>query len=412
MVLPPALLAPVLLALTILVAITGVPAAQADPGTPEPPEPCSNHETPPGPISPSEEPAPGEDPPDPLPVPEEPIGGERLGECGEVLPPEVPGPPEEITAAAWMISDLDSGEVLAARDPHGRHRPASLIKVLLAATVVDELDPDETVIASEDDTDQVCTCVGLVTDEEYTVEDLLTGTLIHSGNDAAHALGSALGGKREALEAMNGLATRLMALDTRAATTSGLDGPGMTSSAYDLSLIFRHALEQPRFVEAIGTRNLDFTLEDDESISLYNDNRLLGSYEGFIGGKTGYTNAARHTYMGAAERGDRRVAVVLLHAEQRPVPVHEQAAAALDYGFALAGEGVAPVGELVPPLQEGEGSLALDDDMLERDGEGFVHAILDGERSIPGMTLGVAVAGVALVGIVLIWRSRRDRLFR
>lgn len=79
---------------------------------------------------------------------------------------------------------------------------------------------------------------------------------------------------------------------------------------------------------------------------MYNDNNLWQSYPGFLGGKTGFTDDARHTYAGAASREGRRLAVVLLRAEQRPSRVSEQAARLLDYGFALAAAGTRPVGTL------------------------------------------------------------------
>lgn len=387
---------------------TVVPAAHADPGSPSGPESCADGQAPPSANVPSEEPGPGDSAPEPLPVPEEPVGGERMAECGVVLPDGAPEPPDEATASAWMVSDLESGDVLAASDPHARHRPASLIKVLLAATAIDELGPDEIVTAAEDDIAQVCTCVGLVEGEDYTVEDLLTAALIHSGNDAAHALGNALGGIPEALDAMNALAERLQALDTRAATTSGLDGPGMSSSAYDLSVIFRYALGQAPFNEAIRTRTMDFTVEpDEEPVTLYNDNRLLNSYEGFLGGKTGYTNAARHTYLGAAQREHATVAVVLLDAETRPVPVPEQASALLDYGFELAESEVEPVGELASatrPASEHD-AAAQEGAQPPQDADG---ATASGAGSGVGPVVATIVALLALLGIIALRRENKQ----
>ncbi|SNR37973.1 D-alanyl-D-alanine carboxypeptidase (penicillin-binding protein 5/6) [Haloechinothrix alba] len=384
------------------------PAAHADPGSPSGPESCANRQAPPSADVPSEEPAPGESAPEPLPVPEEPVGGERMAECGVVLPDGAPDPPEEATASAWMVSDLESGDVLAASDPHGRHRPASLIKVLLAATVIDEVDPDEVVTATEEDVAQVCTCVGLVEGEDYTVEDLLTAALIHSGNDAAHALGNALGGIPEALDAMNTLAERLQAFDTRAATTSGLDGPGMSSSAYDLSVIFRYALGQAPFNEAVRTSTMDFSVEpDEEPVTLYNDNRLLNSYEGFLGGKTGYTNAARHTYLGAAQREHATVAVVLLHAEARPIPVPEQASALLDYGFDLAEGDYDAVGQLASVTRpESEPDVAVQEGAQPPHDDDATSA--SGAGSALGPVIATVVALLALLGIIALRRENKQ----
>lgn len=315
----------------------------------------------------SEVPKPGRKAPKPLPIPEEPVGGKRMGGCRFVLPKSALKVPSKISATSWIVVDLDTGDVLAAKDPHGRHRPASLIKVLLALVVMDELAPGKVVTAGWSDARQECTCIGIRRGQRYSVHNLFTGLLISSGNDAAHTLGSALGGIPKALAKMNAKAKELGALDTRAATTSGLDGPGMSSSAYDQALIFREALRHPRFAKAIATRELRFKWRSNKpAITLYNDNRLLGqagfpAYPGFLGGKTGFTDDARHTYLGAAERSGRRIAVVLMRAEQKPLRTSVQAKRMLDYGFRLAKAGTEPVGTLVqpgnnthPPLDDSE----------------------------------------------------------
>ncbi|MFC4004485.1 D-alanyl-D-alanine carboxypeptidase family protein [Prauserella oleivorans] len=327
--------------------VTGQPAL-AQRTTEPPAPPCPNRVLPPPPVDTSEEPPPGRPSPAPLPVADEPAGGDRMAECGLVLPEGAPPPPRPLTAAAWLVQDLDTGAVLAARDPHGRHRPASLIKTLLALVVIDELEPDQIVVPTPEDAHQECTCVGIVSGSEYTVDELLHALLMRSGNDVAHALATALGGVPTAVRKMNALAASLGATDTRAATPSGLDGPGMTTSAYDMSLLFRHAMKQPDYAAAVRTPVMRFpggTGQPDYPV--YNDNRLLQDYAGFLGGKTGFTDDARHTYAGAAERDGMRIGVVLLRAEQRPVRVSEQAARLLDYGFALAASGTEPVGEVV-----------------------------------------------------------------
>jgi D-alanyl-D-alanine carboxypeptidase (penicillin-binding protein 5/6) len=136
---------------------------------------------------------------------------------------------------------------------------------------------------------------------------------------------------------MNTTAHDLGALDTRAATPSGLDGPGMSTSAYDLASIFRVAMRQPAFAQATSTARIPFPgYGPNPPFEVVNDNKLLTSgYAGYLGGKTGFTDDARHTFIGAAQRDGRRLVAVLMHGEQRPVPMYEQAAALLDYGFSL-----------------------------------------------------------------------------
>jgi D-alanyl-D-alanine carboxypeptidase (penicillin-binding protein 5/6) len=298
--------------------------------------PCPQQITPPPPVDSSEVPAPGATAAPPLPVPNPPVGGPRMGECGLVLPDGAPEPPAGIDSMSWLIADADSGEVLAAKDPHARNRPASTLKLFTALLAADQLPPERVVVATQADADQDGSRVGIGPGGRYTVRQLLTGLLLVSGNDAAHALAVALGGVAKTVGQMNELATRLGALDTRAATPSGLDGPGMSASAYDLALAFRQVLNRPLLAELIGTREANFPgYGNRPGFVVSNDNKLLRTYPGALGGKTGFTDDARHTQLDAAQRGGRRLMAVLMRGEQRPVSMSEQAARLLNYGFAL-----------------------------------------------------------------------------
>ncbi|WP_280389768.1 D-alanyl-D-alanine carboxypeptidase family protein, partial [Nocardia wallacei] len=278
-------------------------------------------------------------------------GGDKLGACGLVLPDGAPPVPADISAAAWVIADLDTGRVLAAKDPHGRYRPASTIKVLLAAVALRTLDLDKVVVGTQEDANADGTRVGIGPGGRYTNKQLMQALIMASGNDAAHAVAMQLGGMKATVEKMNDLAKRLRALDTRAATPSGLDGPGMSTSAYDLATLFREAMTIPTFAELVHTEQVDFPGfpanpqipgdQDHPGFPIANDNHLLYDYEGTLGGKTGYTDDARQTFVTAAERGGHRLVVTLLQAEVLPIRPPQQAARLLDYGFALAsGDGV------------------------------------------------------------------------
>ena len=343
-----------------LTAVAGAGPVLAQPALPPPPvttplmspgtSGCRYHATPPPPLDLSEVPQPGARAPEPLRRPDEPVGGARMGECGAVLPPGAPPLPDGITAASWLVADLDSGEVLAAQDPHGRHRPASTIKLLTALVAGERLPPDRVVTGTQADADTEGSSAGIGPAGRYTVTQLLAGLLLASGNDTAQALSRELGGVPVTLAVMNAKARALGALDTRAASVSGLDAPGMSSSAYDLALVLREVLGRPRLAELLRTPQVPFPgFGDRPDFVLDNDNRLLTDYPGALGGKAGFTNDSRHSYLGAAERDGRRLVAVLMRAEQRPVRTSEQAARLLDYGFALAAD--RPVGRLVdgPP---------------------------------------------------------------
>jgi D-alanyl-D-alanine carboxypeptidase (penicillin-binding protein 5/6) len=221
---------------------------------------------------------------------------------------------------------------------------------------------------------------------------------------------------------MNALARELGALDTRAATPSGLDGPGMTTSAYDQSVIFRAAMKHTEFAEAAVTRQIDFPgFGNKPSFKVNNDNKLLGRYAGFLGGKTGFTDDARYTYLGAAKRGDHRLAVVLLRGERvGNAPLSDQGAKLLDYGFSLANKGSRPVGQLVErsPEAQPKGDVSSGDSSgAAAPGTGAAPETNQADlgRSAfgnVGLPL-VALAGVAVfISLALWWRRRKAKLAR
>jgi D-alanyl-D-alanine carboxypeptidase (penicillin-binding protein 5/6) len=287
------------------------------------------------------------DPPAPLPVPAKPLGGDALSGCGIVTAPGTPPVPEDISAEAWLVADLDTGDVIAARDPHGRHRPASIIKVLIATQALRELPIHKVVAGTQDDANAEGTKVGVGENGFYSINDLLHGLLMHSGNDAAHALAMQLGGMDTAIQKINDLAGKLGGRDTRAATPSGLDGPGMSTSAYDIGLFYRFAWQNPTFADIVATRSFDFPGRGDVGYPVENDNQLLYNYPGAMGGKTGYTDDAGQTFVGAANHDGRRLVAVLLHGTRQPIAPWEQAAHLLDYGFATAPG--TKVGTLIEP---------------------------------------------------------------
>ncbi|SOX53053.1 D-alanyl-D-alanine carboxypeptidase [Mycobacterium ahvazicum] len=241
-------------------------------------------------------------------------------------------------AQTWILADLDSGQVLAGRDQYAVHPPASTIKVLLALVALDEVSMDSTVVADVADTQVECNCVGIKPGRVYTARQLLDGLLLVSGNDAANTLAHLLGGADATVAKMNAKAASLGATSTHAATPSGLDGPGGSgaSSAHDLAVIFRAAMANPMFAHITAEPSALFPGDHgDEPIT--NQDELLTRYPGAIGGKTGFTNAARKTFVGAASRGGRRLVVAMMYGMVKPGgPTYwDQAGGLFDWGFAL-----------------------------------------------------------------------------
>ncbi|MBV5242393.1 D-alanyl-D-alanine carboxypeptidase [Mycolicibacterium sp. PAM1] len=333
-----------------MLVLAPVAAAQPAPAA----DPCPYRVTTPPAVDASEVPKPGDPTPGPLPVPAKPMGGDALSGCGVITAPGTPPVPGDVSAEAWLVADLDSGDVIAARDPHGRHRPASIIKVLTAMQALRDLPLMKTVPGTPEDAAQEGTKVGVGEGGVYTVNDLLHGLLMYSGNDAAHALAMQMGGMDTALNKINVLAQKLGARDTRVATPSGLDGPGMSTSVYDMGLFYRYAWHNPVFADIVATRATQFPGREGAGYPIENDNKLLANYPGALGGKTGYTDDAGQTFVGAAERDGRRLVAVLMRGTRQPIAPWEQAARLLDYGFATA------PGTKVGTLIEPDPSLGVD----------------------------------------------------
>jgi len=241
-------------------------------------------------------------------------------------------------AQTWLVADLDSGQVLAARDENLRHPPASTIKVLLALVALDELNLDSTVVADAADSHVECSCVGVKAGNTYTARQLLDGLLLVSGNDAANTLAHMLGGVDATVAKMDAKAAALGAVNTHASTPSGLDGPGGSgwSTAHDLAVIFRAAMANPVFAQITAEPSAVFP-GDNGDHPIANRDELLMRYPGAIGGKTGFTDAARKTFVGAAARGGRRLVVAMMYGLVREGgPTYwDQAGSLLDWGFAL-----------------------------------------------------------------------------
>ncbi len=385
-----------LLTVVLFVGSVGTASAAAGPtGADAAGAGCPGQAAPPGPAADEENvPVP------PLPVPDEPVGGPGMGTCGEVRAPGTP-PLPPVGVASYVVADLGTGAVLAARAPHARERPASTLKLLLTLIVTDRLDPSTPVTGTIEDANVDGSRAGVGPGGRYTVDQLFHGLILNSGNDAASALARTLGGVPATLAAMQDRARRLGALDTRPATVSGLDGPGMSSSAYDLALFFRAAAARPWVTTTMRTRTYPFPgFADKPAFLTSNDDPLLDT-PGFIGGKTGFTDAARHTFAGAVERNGRRLVVVLVRGEQQPVRMVDQATALLDWGFT------------VPPSATAAGRLV---------GEGEAEPVAaapaaaapgapqpaNGPWTVPsviGLAALLVVAGAAVVGL----RARRRR---
>src|SRR4051794_22425341 len=264
------------------------------------------------------------------------VGGEQLDTRGVVVADGAPPLPDGLAATGWLVADAGTGEVLAARDPHGRYYPASTLKTLTLLTLAHRLDPQQVVVGTVEDQNIEGSRVGLLQGGSYPVALLFQALVLQSGNDAANALARAAGGVDVTVAAMNQTAETIGAYDTVAGTPSGLDVAGQSSSPYDLALIFRNLVADP-VTEAVlvtPTAQIPGVAGRNPGYQIQNQNELAG-YPGTLGGKSGFTDAARHTFVTAAERDGRRLVVSVMNTESKPLRAAGQAALLLDWGFAL-----------------------------------------------------------------------------
>jgi D-alanyl-D-alanine carboxypeptidase (penicillin-binding protein 5/6) len=343
------------------------------------------------------------------------VGGDALATDGLVVPAGAARPPA-LTATTWLVADLDTGEVLGGCGPHVYGTPASVQKLLLAATLLPKLDPKKVVTITQGDVTIVpgSSAVGLVRGGRYPVSTLWLGLMLNSGNDAANTLarlGGGAGGVAATVAAMNAKAKELGAYQTHAVTPSGLDGPGQFTSAYDLALIARVAFDEPDFGKYALAKTARLPAQKSPKAAgfeIQNENKLIFDYKGALGGKTGFTQLARHSYVGGAQRNGRRLVATLLGAEASPLRGYQQGEALLDWGFSLAKD--ASVGKLVDPASANQN--ATTDQVPATDPRvPATTAAQVGPSS--GLTLGaaatVAVVLTATPLLLLLTQRRRRR---
>jgi D-alanyl-D-alanine carboxypeptidase (penicillin-binding protein 5/6) len=322
-----------------------------------------------------------------------------------------PALPQGVAANGWLVADAGTGDVLAARDPHGRYYPASTLKTLTLLTLAPVLDPATVVNGTVEDENIEGSRVGLVQGGRYPVSLLFRALILQSGNDAANALARTAGGVAATVAAMNETAADIGAYDTVAGTPSGLDVAGQSSSPYDLALIFRALLADPTTAAVLTTPVADIPPVEGRSAGyqIQNQNPLAGT-PGNLGGKTGFTDAARHTFVTAAERNGRRLVVSVMDTESVPLRAADQAALLLDWGFAVPA-GVDGVGTLIhsgelPP----SASTSTAGSPTRDPAPGPQTAGVAGAPPSPWIGLALGAGAVAIVAATLIGRRRAVRV--
>ena len=249
------------------------------------------------------------------------------------VPAEVPAPPP-VAARAWLLMDTASGQLLASQGEHERAEPASLTKLMTAylsfsALKAKTLQLAQPVPVSERAWRAEGSRMFIEPRRPVTVEELIHGMIVQSGNDACIALAEAIAGSEEVFaQMMNREAQRLGMKDTSFVNSTGLSDPKHYSSAHDLALLATAVIRDfPEYYRYYSIREYRYN-----NISQPNRNRLLWLDPNVDGVKSGHTENAGYCLIASAKRGQRRLLSVVLGTASENVRAQESQKL-LNYGF-------------------------------------------------------------------------------
>jgi D-alanyl-D-alanine carboxypeptidase (penicillin-binding protein 5/6) len=303
-----------------------------------------------------------------------------------------PPRPPQLTSDAAILIDATSGEVLFAQSAYVRRSPASTTKLLTALVAVRAGGLGRIVEVSRQSAAVPGSSAHLRAADRYRLRELLEGMLLRSGNDAAHAVATAVAGGESGFAArMNRTALSIGARQTHFVNPHGLTAAHHYTSASDLAHIAVVALSQPEVRRIVASQQLTLMPEGGPGRSIRNTNSLLGSYLGADGAKTGTTNAAGKCLVASARRGEVHLIAVVLKGGDR----YGDARRLLDWGFARDGGAlVVPAGRVIGHLADGRPlRLARDLAATELDGQGVRLRLV----RRPGALKDGGIAGVALL---------------
>jgi D-alanyl-D-alanine carboxypeptidase len=249
--------------------------------------------------------------------------GEELGTSGQ----------PDIAGEAALLIDKDSGKILYEKNGVKRMKIASLTKIMTAILVLEHSTLNDNVFVSYAADSIGENTMAITEGEIYTVEELLYGLILHSGNDAAYALAEHVAkDSRTFIDWMNKKAFELGLKDTYFADPSGLDD-STYSTPVDMVRLTRYALKDPDFKKIVSTLEKDLYSDSHKYLSLYNQTNLLTSYPGVKGVKTGYTDEAGLCLVTYAENGGKNIVGVVLNSNDRKGDMILM----LDHGYSTLG---------------------------------------------------------------------------
>ena len=222
----------------------------------------------------------------------------------------LPCPVQAISAQKAILTDAQTGRVLYEKDADSRSLIASTTKIMTALVVCEQCNVLDRMRIPKEAVGIEGSSMYLKEGEILTIQELLYGMMLHSGNDAAVALAIYCGGTVEGfVQLMNDKAHRLGLTGTHFENPNGLDAPNHYSTARDLAALTAYAMENPIFAQTVSTKSVRAGQR-----SLTNHNKLLWQVEGADGVKTGFTKAAGRILVSSAVRQGRRIIAVTINA--------------------------------------------------------------------------------------------------
>lgn len=232
----------------------------------------------------------------------------------------------QISAKSVMVMDANSGEAIFAKAPDAPRQPASTIKIVTGMIALKSLKTDQYIRVSTKAAGMPSSKINLESGNSYKANDLINAVLLASANDASVALAEGISGSEEQFANLMTMSARMWgATNTVCRTASGLTAEGQQSTARDLANLFRYAMRHEDFARRMHERSISTSYGK----SLRNHNKALWRIDGADGGKTGYTIAARQTYVGQFSRDGHTIVVAIMGSES----MWADLAKLVSYGF-------------------------------------------------------------------------------
>jgi D-alanyl-D-alanine carboxypeptidase (penicillin-binding protein 5/6) len=244
-------------------------------------------------------------------------------------------PSPVLSARSAIVIDARNGGVLYSKNPRLRLPPASTAKVMTAIIAIQRLPLDKKIRISRNAYNVTPSKAGLTQGREYLMRDLLIATLVASSNDAAVALAEAAAGSEDEFAAlMNAKAREFGMKDTRFVNATGLPDRARKrkqySTAYDLTSLMREASKDRRLDWIMGLTRASFTGSDGKRIEVKSHNKMLFRMPKFVKGKTGWTRASRHTFVGTDYPPQKKILFAMLSSSEPWSDIERLASFGLD----------------------------------------------------------------------------------